>query len=145
MDNVKEELKKYMFDMQFYEEVVSEIKELQTKLLVATNRANTYGDINNTIEIEDIRKQIKAKERALAKIEKSKTAVEETINAIDQPYKNVLYFRYVKQYKFNKIAMKMGYSLQRIFQLNKEAIEKYAKVRDGLDKQKTAKSLESNR
>ena len=47
------------------------------------------------------------------------------IITLDQPYKNILYFKYVCDKPFDEIALKMNCSTKRIYQLHKEAINIY--------------------
>lgn len=62
-----------------------------------------------------------------AKLNKSNEFVkfiEGTIDNLPQPYKNIFYFRYVKNLSYEKIAFNMNYSIQRIYQLHKEGLNK---------------------
>ena len=125
----KEELKKYVYEVQFHKEVVLEIKNIEAEIEKKASKYKSYASLEDK---ELVDKDIeRLKEALLRQTDKLKSTeafiakVENTIAKIDQPLKNVLYFRYVKLYKYSAIAVKMGYSIQRIFQLNREALKKY--------------------
>ena len=125
----KEELKKYVYEVQFHKEVVLEIKKIEAEI---AKKASKYKSFASLEDKELVDKDIeRLNETLLRQTDKLKSTevfiakVENTIAKIDQPLKNVLYFRYVKLYKYSAIAVKMGYSIQRIFQLNREALKKY--------------------
>ena len=48
--------------------------------------------------------------------------IEQYVNKLNFPYRNVLELRYFLNMPYRKIALQMSYSLQRIFQLRKKAI-----------------------
>ena len=50
--------------------------------------------------------------------------IEHSIDNLTQPYKNVFYFRYIKNFSYEKISFDMNYSIQRIYQLHKEGLKK---------------------
>ena len=54
--------------------------------------------------------------------------IEDSIDNLPQPFKNVLYFRYIKDFSYEKISLNMNYSIQRIYQLHKEGIQRIFKV-----------------
>ena len=125
----KEELKRYVYEVQFHKEVVLEIKNIEAEI---AKKASKYKSFASLEDKELVDKDIeRLNETLLRQTDKLKSTevfiakVENTIAKIDQPLKNVLYFRYVKLYKYSAIAVKMGYSIQRIFQLNREALKKY--------------------
>ena len=43
--------------------------------------------------------------------------------SLEQPYRNILFYRYIKFMTFDEIALKMNYSTPRIYQLHDHAIE----------------------
>ncbi len=128
----KEELKRYVYEVQFHKEVVLEIKNIEAEIAKKASKYKSYYKSYSLEDKELVDKDIeRLNEALLRQTDKLKSTeafiakVENTIAKIDQPLKNVLYFRYVKLYKYSAIAVKMGYSIQRIFQLNREALKKY--------------------
>lgn len=54
------------------------------------------------------------------------------IDTMSQPYKNVLYFRYVCMKTFDEIALKMNYSTKRIYQFHQKALDIFCEKYDYL-------------
>lgn len=125
----KEELKKYVYEVQFHKEVVLEIKNIEAEIAKKASKYKSFASLEDKELVDkDIERLNEALLRQTDKLKSTEAfiaKVENTIAKIDQPLKNVLYFRYVKLYKYSVIAVKMGYSIQRIFQLNREALKKY--------------------
>ncbi len=125
----KEELKKYVYEVQFHKEVVLEIKNIEAEIAKKASKYKSFASLEDKELVDkDIERLNEALLRQTDKLKSTEAfiaKVENTIAKIDQPLKNVLYFRYVKLYKYSAIAVKMGYSIQRIFQLNREALKKY--------------------
>lgn len=125
----KEELKKYVYEVQFHKEVVLEIKNIEAEIAKKASKYKSFASLEDKElvdkDIESLNEALLRQTDKLKSTEAFIAKVENTIAKIDQPLKNVLYFRYVKLYKYSAIAVKMGYSIQRIFQLNREALKKY--------------------
>ncbi len=125
----KEELKKYVYEVQFHKEVVLEIKNIEAEIAKKASKYKSFASLEDKELVDkDIERLNEALLRQTDKLKSTEAfiaKVENTIAKIGQPLKNVLYFRYVKLYKYSAIAVKMGYSIQRIFQLNREALKKY--------------------
>lgn len=125
----KEELKRYVYEVQFHKEVVLEIKNIEAEIAKKASKYKSFASLEDKELVDkDIERLNEALLRQTDKLKSTEAfiaKVENTIAKIDQPLKNVLYFRYVKLYKYSAIAVKMGYSIQRIFQLNREALKKY--------------------
>lgn len=125
----KEELKKYVYEVQFHKEVVLEIKKIEAEIAKKASKYKSFASLEDKELVDkDIERLNEALLRQTDKLKSTEAfiaKVENTIAKIGQPLKNVLYFRYVKLYKYSAIAVKMGYSIQRIFQLNREALKKY--------------------
>lgn len=125
---VKEELKRYVYEVQFHKEVVLEIKNIEAEIAKKASKYKSYSLEDKELIDKDIERLNETLLRQTDKLKSTEAfiaKVENTIAKIGQPLKNVLYFRYVKLYKYSAIAVKMGYSIQRIFQLNREALKKY--------------------
>lgn len=79
-----------------------------------------------TLSIDKIAKKQIEEEKLLIELLNKKQALEKKISQIQQPYKNVLYLRYIKALRYEEIAKKMNYSVKRIYQLHNEALKLYA-------------------
>lgn len=54
--------------------------------------------------------------------------IEDCINQLKFPHRDILYYKYIKRFSYNKIADKINYSIQRTFQLRKDAIKLFSKI-----------------
>ena len=107
--STKEILESYRLDKLYLEELTND------KLLLEDQ--NNDG---STLTFKNLDKLLKELSYKITKIEN-------IIDSLPQPHKNILYYKYIKNLSHNKIAMKMDYSLQRIFQLQKEALYIFSK------------------
>lgn len=89
----------------------------------------------NKIYKKDLEKEYKLKENhkedllivstELNKMTKVIENVEQTISSLNQPSKNILFYRYIKNNSYDMIALKLNYSQQRVYQLLKKALEEF--------------------
>lgn len=57
-----------------------------------------------------------------------KFVVENKIDQLEQPYKSILYMKYIRGINLYKVSEELGYSYQHIKRMHKEAIEQYANL-----------------
>ncbi len=117
-NQTKEILEAYRLDKQYLEELSNDTLKMREKNL---NTKIGFNEVCNNMG------------EMVSKLSNRISKIENVINSVSQPYKNVLYYKYVKNLSHTKIAMKMDYSLQRIFQLQKEAINKFAIIYNNID------------
>lgn len=132
IEEAKEELCSYIYDSFYYEEKYIEVNLMRKRLETLSNQTvNQYYQGINEQLIKSIHliaeKQI-AEENLLIELLNKKQLMENKINNIKQPFKNVLYLRYIKTLDYEVIADKMNYSVKRIYQLHNEAIKFYADI-----------------
>ena len=122
---VIEELTNYGFEKDYLAEqlninprlknILSQIKDKET--IVDFEKYNMskyeYQSLKNIIEVT-----------------KRQNTVERKINTLSQPYKNILFYKYVCKYETKQIAKRIGYSVTRIYQLHNQALELYENVQD---------------
>ena len=103
--NIKMFNKQLMLSKSIYEKV----KNSEAK--IANLRIETIDNFET--RIDDI----------LKKMHIEQNSIEEFINIIDQPYKSVIYSRYIALNTFDEIAHEMSFSVQRIYQFHKKGLE----------------------
>lgn len=123
--NAKKTLESYLDNKKYYEELIIDIKEMKEKQSKLINRYGNLEEINSRII-----KFSNLKNEALKVLEN----VENTINSLNQPSKNILYQRYIKGMEHYKIAMRLNYSTIRIYQLLNKAIKEFATTYSLLEK-----------
>lgn len=124
----KEFLKGYYYEKKLYEQKIIENKKFKTQLddLLITNKALRVDDnIKNVIY--ELHKKIYAllleEEEKLLNCFMSKLEIEKIIDTLEQPYKSILYFKYICLYDFNKISEITELSESYIYTLHKEALD----------------------
>ena len=84
---------------------------------------STLGNID--LKVKRILEQFSTGEKLLVSALKKRQDILGRIDTMDQPYKNILYFRYVCMKTFDQIAYQMNYSTKRIYQLHQEGLDIY--------------------
>lgn len=83
-------------------------------------------DVGNLdVKVKSILEKFVKGEKNLIHALEKRQGILTKIDTMSQPYKNVLYFRYVGMCTFDEIADKMKYSTKRIYQLHQSALQMY--------------------
>ena len=126
-DQFKHMLESYKFDNQLLIEKNAELTKLNEqhfkKLAILKPISLDNNEIFNNA-ISKYKAETFIIENEIEKILNKRRDIENIIAELEQPYRNVLYFRYVKCLSIEEIAMKMNYSPQRIYQLHDIGIKK---------------------
>lgn len=118
------ELENYKYEKEYYLEKTKTLKKLrkQYKALIEQKEELilTKTDTSRIDQrIGQMAQHQFEEEKQLFELFSRKQKVERKIEKLEQPYKNVLYFKYICEYSFEEIAEKMHYSIKRIYQLHK--------------------------
>lgn len=127
---VMEELESYIFDYQYFLEKSKDIDKLKKEI---DNMLYKINDMKlKKFDTQDAEEQLNilvlnhSKEnKSLQRLIVQREKIENRIEEVPQPYKNILYLKYIKGNSFEEIAKKMHYSTKRIYQLHKEGIKIY--------------------
>lgn len=124
------ELENFWYDCQYQDEKSKDLEIIRTELnncVFALNdmKYKNYNTSSMLCKIEDLKSRIKIEEDYLLHLKTKRTFIESKIDSMTQPYKNILFLKYMKNYSFDQIASKMNYSSKRIYQLHKEALTNY--------------------
>ncbi len=124
------ELESYKYEYQYFQEKSKEIEKLKKEIQKSYDRLSQMKE--NKIDTFELNKQIEKiiekqsrEEDALLIIISKKQEIENKINRLPQPYKNILFLKYINLNTFDEIALKMNYSTKRIYQLHKIALQIY--------------------
>ncbi len=124
------ELESYKYEYQYFQEKSKEIEKLKKEIQKSYDRLSQMKE--NKIDTFELNKQIERiiekqtrEEDALLIIISKKQEIENKINRLPQPYKNILFLKYINLNTFDEIALKMNYSTKRIYQLHKIALQIY--------------------
>lgn len=67
-------------------------------------------------------------EKNLKELKERQINIEQKINKVEQPYKNILYFRYIKGYNLTEVSNEINEEYDYTRKLHGIALIKYAKV-----------------
>lgn len=126
------ELKSYWFDNQYYNEIKTDseivVKEIQKlELSLKDREVKGYDTFITKLRINNLNEKKVSLDTLLQSIIKGTKKVETVIDSMHQPYKNILFLKYIKNLSFDEIAYKMNYSSKRIYQLHKIGVDLYIK------------------
>ena len=128
---VVKELADYKYESEYFLERYKNVQEFNSIINKMNDRANILSNGNVSVyaisegNLKKLQAQQYEEENLLLDLIRKKQIIEERIDGLDQPYKNVLLYRYISLYSFGEIAKKMNYSTKRIYQLHQEGVEAY--------------------
>lgn len=109
----KEELKTlledYWYDNQYLKEKAKEVESMNK--LILCGKASDF--VLNTKKYE---------ESEMSKIIDKKKRIEHLFEKLNQPYRTIMYMKYITFLTFDQIADRMNYSTKRIYQLHSEGL-----------------------
>lgn len=132
--NSKQELKDYIYNKKWIEGRLEDIKERRSLLdkitttlsdmpkgspkVVDTNIESLASILDDTNEIEKYIKDLKEKQ----------IKIEMKIDKIEQPFRNILYFRYIKGYNLTEVSGEIEEEYDYTRKLHGIALIKYARL-----------------
>lgn len=136
IDKAKQELREYRDNIKYIEEKQNDAEELKTRIEKVTQNItgipNGKGENLDKANLEESLDRIKEIEKdCKSKLEElllKKFAVENKIEQLDQPYKSILYLRYIRGNTLNKISNDMGYSYVHICRMHGDALKFYSEL-----------------
>ncbi len=136
IEKAKEELREYRDNIRYIEEKQNDAEELRTRIEKTTHKLTEVqsgkGDNLDKAPLEESLDKIKEIEKdcdkKLQELLIKKFVVENKIEQLDQPYKSILYLRYIRGNTLNKVSEDMGYSYDHICKLHGKALKNYAEL-----------------
>lgn len=134
MEETKKELGAYLQDKRLLKDKEEDLEELITK---ATKITKELDDMpKGSPEIQDRMAQYAAqivdlknqKYDQLIKMYKTKKTIEDKIDLLEQPYRNILYYKYVKGLDLTQVANKINYNYKWTCELHGNALTKYKEL-----------------
>lgn len=129
----KKELNEYRENIKYIEEKLDDTEETKAKLekvtavwsQIKTNSSSDspdkFADIIN--DLDELKIDITEKMQELLF---KKFMIDEKIEYIDQPYRNILFYRYTRGKSWGNVANELGYSIDHIYELHGEALYRYS-------------------
>lgn len=131
----KKELNEYRENIKYIEEKFDDTEEVRTKVekitptlsLTKTNSSSEspdkFGDAIS--KLEELKLDCTEKMKTLLI---KKFMIDDKIEMLEQPYRNVLFFRYTRAKKWEDVAEKLGYTREYTCELHGEALYLYSKL-----------------
>ncbi len=110
-EELKTMLEEYWYDNQYLKEKTKEVEKITAMLIK-----------NPNLQIYQLSK--KQEEEVLFKLLDKKKKMDELISKLNQPYRIIMYLKYMSFLTFDQIADQMNYSTKRIYQLHSEGLNK---------------------
>lgn len=132
----KQELKDYIYNKKWIEERLEDIKERKSLLDKITT---TISDMpKGSSEIVDSKAESLAKilddtedtKKYIKQLKEKQIKIENKIDKIEQPYKNILYFRYIRGYNLTEVSNEIDEEYDYTRKLHGTALIKYAKLEE---------------
>lgn len=130
----KQELREYRDNIKYIDEKQNDIEELRTRIEKTTKRINgmpkAKGDNLDKTPFEESLDRIKVLEnecsKKLQELLLKKYLIEDKIEKLEQPYKSILYLKYIRGINLFEISKELNYSYGHIKNASTEALKKYA-------------------
>ena len=123
LNKCKQELKNYIYDKRWIEERLEDIKERRSLLDKITKV--TDPNIESLVKIMDDTEEI---EKYIQDLRKKQIEIENKIDKLDQPYRNILYFRYIKGHNLTEVSGEIEEEYDYTRKLHGIALLKYAQL-----------------
>ena len=134
LDRSKQELKDYIYNKKWIEERLEDIKKRRSLLDKITK---TLSDMpKGTPKVPDPNIESLAKimddtaeiEKYIKDLKERQIEIENKIEKIEKPYRNILYFRYIKGYNLTEVSGEIEEEYDYTRKLHGTALIKYAKI-----------------
>ena len=131
----KKELNEYRDDIKYIADKLDDAEDIKTKMkkvttILSSTKTNSSNENNDKIgdaliKLEEL--EIDCTERMKEALLK-KFKIDDKIEKVEQPYKNILFYRYTKRMDWREVAKELGYALDYVYELHGEALYLYSKI-----------------
>lgn len=135
IEKSKKELKQYREDIKYIEEKLNDTEELRAKVekvttVLSLTKTNSSSDSPDKFadaisKLEELKIDCSDRMKDLL-IKKFK--IDDKIDMMEQPYKNILFYRYSRGKNWNDVANELGYTRDYACELHGEALYLYSKI-----------------
>lgn len=135
IEKCKQELKDYREDIKYIEEKLNDTEEVKGRIekvttilsLTKTNGGDTSNDkfADGISRLEELKLDCNDRMQELLL---KKFSIDSKIEKVEQPYRNVLFFRYTRGKSWEEVAKELGYAREYVCDLHGEALYLYSKI-----------------
>jgi DNA-directed RNA polymerase specialized sigma subunit len=136
IEDAKKELREYRDNIKYIEEKQNDAEELRARIEKITPNLtglpNAKGIDLDKAPLEESLDRIKEIEKdcnnKLQELLLKKYVVENKIEQLEQPFKSILYLRYIRGNTLNKVSNDIGYSYEYICRMHGKALQFYSEL-----------------
>lgn len=135
IEEAKKELKEYRENILYIREKQEDTEELTELMKKTTTRLSHTKTSNNSMctdkfsdKLDRLEEIKKSQDKKLEKLLLKKFVVDEKIDNLKFPYRDVLFMRYSRGKSWDEIANILKYDKYYIFELHGKALQKYAEL-----------------
>ncbi len=131
----KQELNEYRENIKYIEEKLDDTEEVKAKIekvtsvlsLTKTNNSHESNDkfADAINKLEELKLDCSEKMKGLLL---KKFTIDDKIERVEQPYRNVLFYRYTRGRSWEDVAKELGYSRDYVCEMHGEALYLYSKI-----------------
>lgn len=135
IEKCKQELKDYREDIKYIEEKLNDTEEVKGRIekvttilsLTKTNGGDTSNDkfADGISRLEELKIDCNDK---MQKLLLKKFFIDSKIEKVEQPYRNVLFFRYTRGKSWEEVSKELGYTRDYVCELHGDALYLYSKI-----------------
>ena len=132
-EKAKSLLESFVYDNYYYKEKLKEVESFKVDTENSLKRIQFLKQDNSAMHnleqyVSNIFENQIQEENIILEILNKKQKIEMCIEKMEQPFKTVLYLRYIRFLSFDDIGQRMFYSTKRIYQLHASAIDAFVDV-----------------
>lgn len=136
VEEAKKELREYRENIKYIREQQEDIEEIRETLVKTTTRLSPTKTSSNSMStdkfsdgLDRIEAIEKEKDKKLAELLVKKFVIDEKIDKLQYPFRDVLFMRYSRGKSWRTIRDELGYdSDRRVFQIHGKALQLYAEL-----------------
>lgn len=135
IEQSKQELKDYREDIKYIEEKLNDTEEVKGKIEKVTSilslSKTSGGEISNDKFADGINRLEELKIDCSDRMQElllKKFLIDSKIERTEQPYRNVLFFRYTRGKSWEEVAKELGYTRDYVCEMHGEALYLYSKI-----------------
>lgn len=135
IEKAKKELNEYREDIKYIEEKLNDTEEVKsrvekvttvlslTKTNLSSESPDKFADAISRLEELKLDCSDRMKDLLIKKFQ-----IDDKIELVEQPYKNILFYRYTRGKSWNDVAKELGYTRDYVCELHGEALYLYSKI-----------------
>lgn len=131
----KEELLEYREDIKYVMDKMDDAEEVKSNVekvtaVLSFTKTNSSSESNDRFadaisKLEELKIDCSEK---MQKLLLKKFAIDDKIESLEQPYKNILFYRYTRGMSWEDVANKLGYTIKWVYELHGDALYMYSKL-----------------